>query len=65
MEEEQRRIARAANLTRVVRSPKQRLATFGVTDLRYYVVTEPAYREIDDGEDEAVVRDGRCHGSEA
>ena len=59
MYEEQRRIARAVDLTRVIRSPKQRLATFGVTDLRYYVVTEPAYREIDDGEDEAVVRDGR------
>jgi len=52
------RIARAAYLTKVVRAPKQYLATFGSTRLAYYVVTEPAYREWSPDEDESVVRQG-------
>ena len=47
-------------MTRVVRPPKQHLATFGVTDLRYYVVTEPSYGELVPGGDESVIRDGKA-----
>ena len=47
--------------TRVVRPPQQGLATFGSTSVRYYLVTEPSYRDIDapqDGQEESVVREG-------
>ena len=47
--------------TRVVRPPQQGLATFGSTSVRYYLVTEPSYRELDtaqDGQEESVVREG-------
>ncbi len=45
-------------LTRVVRLPRQYLATFGVTRLHYYVVTKPLYQELVPGTDETVVREG-------
>lgn len=45
-------------LTRVVRLPRQYLATFGVTRLHYYVVTKPLYQELVPGKDETVVREG-------
>ena len=45
--------------TYVVRMPRSTLATFGVTNLRYYMVTEPSYQEIVKHEREGVVRDGR------
>ena len=45
-------------LTRVVRLPRQYLATFGITRLRYYVVTKPLYQELVPSKDEAVVREG-------
>ena len=45
-------------LTRVVRLPRQYLATFGVTRLHYYVVTKPLYQELAPGKDETVVREG-------
>ena len=46
--------------TTVVRSPKQALATFGTTSVRYYLVTEPAYRGLPGAseEPESVVREG-------
>lgn len=53
---------RAVEQTWVVRFPKQRLATFGVTRISYYVVTEPIYRELEpDKTDkkEGVVRTGK------
>ena len=45
--------------TWVVRFPKQRLATFGSTNVAYYVVTEPIYQELNAGKQEGVVRTGR------
>ncbi len=45
--------------TSVVRSPKQKLATFGVTRLTYFLLTEPVYQEIIDAGQETVVRRGR------
>lgn len=50
---------RAVERTWVVRFPKQNLATFGSTNIAYYVVTEPVYRELTDENKEGVVRTGR------
>lgn len=51
---------RALEQTQVVRPPKQLLATFGSTNIAYYVVTEPIYKDLDLNEqDEGVVRTGR------
>lgn len=52
------RIHYAVEHTEVLRSPKQRLATFGLTNLYYYLVTEPVYGELLHAE-ETVVREGR------
>lgn len=59
MDESERRIAEAIALTRVVRPPKQHLATFGVTNVHYYLVTEPSYRELSPQSEEGVIREGR------
>lgn len=50
---------RAAEQTWVVRFPRQHLATFGSTNIAYYVVTEPIYQELDSGKREGVVRTGK------
>ncbi len=53
------RILSALEETRVVRQPRQHLSTFGVTNLRYFLVTAPAYAELHQGGPESVVREGR------
>ena len=58
MDEFDRRIEIALQLTRVLRPPKQHLATFGVTDLRYYLVTTPSYSDVVPSAEESVVREG-------
>jgi hypothetical protein len=60
MDNAERRIFNAVRKTQVVRAPKQTLATFGVTSIRYYLVTEPLFAEVNPikGRDEAVVREG-------
>ena len=51
---------RAIEQTFVVRFPKQHLATFGTTNIAYYVVTEPIYQEVDPQKgQEGVIRTGR------
>jgi hypothetical protein len=52
-------MAEAITKTRVLRAPKQHLATFGVTNVKYYLVTDPSYRDLVPGQEESVVRDGR------
>ncbi len=59
MSVENERIEYAVSRTEVLRPPKQRLSTFGNTNIYYYLVTEPSYREFVEGEDETVVREGR------
>ena len=59
MDFDDERIAYAVTNTTVLRSPKQTLSTFGTTNIYYYLVTEPAYSEIVESEDETVVREGR------
>lgn len=53
------RIEYAISNTVVLRPPKQTLATFGTTNIHYYLLTEPSYKEIVKGEEETVVREGR------
>lgn len=59
MQEQEERIAAALAQTQVVRQPKQHLATFGATNLRYFLVTDPVYAELGRQEPEAVLREGR------
>ena len=53
------RIREAVEHTEIVRLPKQSLATFGTTNIYYYLVTEPAYAELVKNVAETVVREGR------
>jgi len=53
-------IREAVKHTEIVRLPKQNLATFGTTNIYYYLVTEPAYAELVNSDvAETVVREGR------
>ncbi len=60
MDEQDKRLFDAIESTWVVRPPRQTLATFGSTSVRYYLVTSPVYRELDvpSGSEESVVREG-------
>jgi len=53
------RIRYAVDHTEILRLPKQNLATFGTTNMYYYVVTEPVYVELSGNVSETVVREGR------
>ncbi len=53
------RISQAVRETEIIRLPKQNLATFGTTNVAYYLLTEPVYREISGDTEETVVREGR------
>ncbi len=53
------RIRHAVEHTEILRLPKQSLATFGTTNLYYYLVTEPAYHDLVKNVTETVVREGR------
>ncbi|MDD5127831.1 MAG: hypothetical protein PHR43_07055 [Dehalococcoidales bacterium] len=56
---DEERIAHAAEYTKVLRPPRQSLATFGVTSINYYLVTEPVYKEIVKDTPETVIREGK------
>ena len=58
MDERDRRILAAFEKTKVVRPPRQHLATFGSTTLTYFIVTKPAYEELVPRDTESVVREG-------
>ncbi len=53
------KIEHAVRHTEILRLPKQTLATFGTTNIGYYLVTEPVYSELEKGVTETVVREGR------
>ena len=59
MDSESERIEYAARHTEILRHPRQHLATFGVTNLYYYLVTEPTYTELTKDTNETVIREGR------
>lgn len=63
MDEQDRRLSDAIESTYVVRPPRQALATFGATSVRYYLVTIPTYHDLDvpHGDEESVVREGVVH----
>jgi len=52
------RIKAAVMNTEIVRAPKQSLATFGTTNVYYYLVAEAAYNELVNS-NETVIREGR------
>ena len=59
MDIEDERIRDAVSRTEILRPPKRSLATFGTTNVYYYLVTEPAYAELVEATSETVVREGR------
>lgn len=59
MDTENERIEYAALHTEIIRYPRQHLATFGVTNIYYYLLTEPTYSEISNDTNETVIREGR------
>lgn len=59
MDIDDERIEYAARHTEILRHPRQHLSTFGITNIYYYLVTEPSYKEFADEATETVVREGR------
>ncbi len=59
MDIDDERIRYAVRHTEVLRLPRQSLATFGTTNIGYYLVTRPVYSELAKGVTETVVREGR------
>ena len=53
------RIEYTVTHTEIVRLPKQSLSTFGTTNIYYYLLTEPAYKELTRDVNETVIREGR------
>ena len=59
MDLDDQRIKEAVENTRIVRPPRQTIATFGLTSIHYYLVTEAIYSEFPEEGEETVVREGR------
>jgi hypothetical protein len=59
MDIDDERIREAVKHTEILRPPKRSLATFGTTNIYYYLVTEPAYSELVKSAAETVIREGR------
>jgi len=59
MDADSDRIEYAARHTEILRHPRQHLSTFGVTNVYYYIVTEPVYSEFVKDVTETVIREGR------
>lgn len=57
--EDREKFQYAIENTEVVRLPKQTLATFGISTIYYYLLTEPVYTELLEEPEETVVREGR------
>ena len=59
MDTDNERIEYAVRHTEILRHPRQHLATFGITNIYYYMVTEPTYSELTHDTNETVIREGR------
>jgi hypothetical protein len=59
MDFDDKRIREAVSHAEILRAPKRSLATFGTTNIYYYLVTEPAYSELIGDVTETVIREGR------
>lgn len=53
------KIRQAVKHTQILRVPKQKLSTFGTTNIYYYLITEPVYSELAGGARETVIREGK------
>ncbi len=59
MDIDNERIEYAARHTEILRHPRQHLSTFGITNIYYYLITEPTYSELVGDVNETVIREGR------
>jgi hypothetical protein len=59
MDFDDEKMREAVEQVEILRAPKQRLTTFGTTNIYYYLVTEPAYAALTPNNTETVVREGR------
>jgi hypothetical protein len=59
MDADSERVEEAARRTEILRHPRQHLDTFGITNIYYYLVTEPSYAELAGTASETVIREGR------
>ncbi len=59
MDTDEEKIREAVRHTEILRPPKRSLATFGTTNVYYYLVTEPVYSELVKNTVETVIREGR------
>lgn len=59
MEINDKQVEDAVRRTEIIRPPKRSLATFGTTNIYYYLLTEPAYAEFTGDVNETVIREGR------
>jgi len=59
MDSDDQRIQEAVKQTEILRQPRQSLATFGATNIYYYLVTQPVYSEMVGGTSETVIREGK------
>jgi hypothetical protein len=53
------RIEYAAKNTKILRLPEQKLSTFGQTNIKYYIVTEPVYTDLEINNIETILRQGQ------
>ena len=59
MNQEEQDILAAIKLTKILKTPKQHLATFGVTRTNYYLITQPSYDDLlQQQQEESVIREG-------
>ena len=59
MDIDDERIKYVVEHTEILRSPKQTISTFGMTNIYYYLLTEPVYSELTKNVTETVIREGR------
>jgi len=60
MENNEELIKYAIMNTHILRAPKQKIATFGVTNIKYYIITEPIINEVLKEKDgDLIIREGK------
>jgi len=62
VDEKTKAIYETARNTEILRSPRNKLSTFGATRIHYYVLTDPVSKGLlDNDEEDTVVREGYVH----
>jgi hypothetical protein len=59
MDIDDEKIRYAVRQTEILRAPQQSLYTFGMTNVNYYLLTQPVYSELVKTANETVIREGR------